>query len=627
MLTDDAIFGLSPKHLTMTMRRRRLHPTEDDDVTPLLESVEMTPTQSLEKDPKVVQSSAAKHANEMNCFTISKWLIMRLTGMIYFVAFLGALHQNEGLMGSYGLLPAEKYMGGLKEQESSPWAGFSKSPTLFWFFDLNDSNMQGVIWVGLFLSAVVVAGVNSWVVQLALWLLDFSIVTVSAATPFYNYGWESQILETGFLSIFLCALPYITKEKGKWSIRLALWELASLEAVALAPSPVILWLFRWLSFRISVGAGLIKTRGSSCWAEKTCLHYHFETQPLPSPLSYIYHFLPSLIQRRMVDVDLWVQLYTSWFVLLPTSIPLIHSPWLSFTLRTILRVGGFVQAGFMVGILLSGNFSFLNHLTIIPALACIDNACWPKFLHRLVLDRESDERGSVGNSGNSRSTLLPRRLIDLALFLWIGFLSRPVVANLFQRNGGQLMNASFDPFRLVNTYGAFGSVGVARYEPIISVSDDGQLWRELELPCKPGDVTRRPCFCAPYHYRADWNIWFIGFPPHKNMLQGREQWVYGLLFKILEHEAVKRPWLALLDSKTATFLSGTYYDKDEAPRYAKVDMYHYEMAAPLSTILWRWAAGRGQIWWTRQFKEFLLPPITLDKTKGRLVLADLSSLS
>ena len=77
------------------------------------------------------------------------------------------------------------------------------------------------------------------------------------------------------------------------------------------------------------------------------------------------------------------------------------------------------------------------------------------------------------------------------------------------------MNSSFGSFRIVNTYGAFGSVGEARYEPIISVSHDGRVWHELDFPCKPGTLTRRPCFCAPYHYRLDWNIWFIGFKPQR----------------------------------------------------------------------------------------------------------------
>ena len=104
-------------------------------------------------------------------------------------------------------------------------------------------------------------------------------------------------------------------------------------------------------------------------------------------------------------------------------------------------------------------------------------------------------------------------MTDVLLLLVIAYLSRPVVANLWSEN--QVMNTSFDPFKLVNTYGAFGSVGEGRYEPVVALSEDGTTWREVDLPCKPTDVRRRPCFCAPYHHRLDWNIWFIGFKPHR----------------------------------------------------------------------------------------------------------------
>ena len=94
--------------------------------------------------------------------------------------------------------------------------------------------------------------------------------------------------------------------------------------------------------------------------------------------------------------------------------------------------------------------------------------------------------------------------------------------------------SSVNPFKLVNTYGAFGSVGEGRYEPVVALSDDeGKTWREVDLPCKPTDVRRRPCFSAPYHHRLDWNIWFIGFKPHRQMLDGRERWLYAFLAQLL----------------------------------------------------------------------------------------------
>ena len=110
------------------------------------------------------------------------------------------------------------------------------------------------------------------------------------------------------------------------------------------------------------GAGLIKLRGGSCWQAKTCLHYHFETQPIPSPLSFLFHFLPKPVLSRAVDLDLFVQYYTSFLVLLPG----LWAP-----LRWLRRIGGFIQSAFMINIAISGNLGFLNHLTIVPALAAL----------------------------------------------------------------------------------------------------------------------------------------------------------------------------------------------------------------------------------------------------------------
>jgi len=62
-------------------------------------------------------------------------------------------------------------------------------------------------------------------------------------------------LETGFLAIFLCPLL-------DW------------RPFARRPAPrLVVWLFRWLAFRIMFGAGLIKIRGDPCWRDLTCLYY------------------------------------------------------------------------------------------------------------------------------------------------------------------------------------------------------------------------------------------------------------------------------------------------------------------------------------------------------------------
>lgn len=162
--------------------------------------------------------------------------------------------------------------------------------------------------------------------------------------------------------------------------------------------------------------------------------------------------------------------------------------------------------------------------------------------------------------------------------------------------------------------GAFGSVGRARYEPIVSVSRNGTEWEELEFPCKPGNLQRRPCFCAPYHYRLDWNIWFIGFKPHERMLRSRESWLFKLLAKILSGHLGK--WLNLLDKSAEAVLFGD--GGDFKYMYAKVDMYHYRMAAPLWDIIGKIMTRQEFAWWVRTHEESLIPPVIFDKEKGTL---------
>merc|ERR1719354_1551957 len=247
-------------------------------------------------------------------------------------------------------------------------------------------------------------------------------------------------------------------------------------------------------------------------------------------------------------------------------------------------LAGVLQSGFMLNIALSGNYSFLNLLTIIPGIACFD-------------DRLFGYEQSISTRSWFSLIGMTHFGMDLLVCYLIASRSWPVIRNLMSES--QSMNRSYDPFRLVKTYGAFGSVGKTRNEVIISASHDGEEWMEFEFPAKPGKLDRRPCFCAPYHYRLDWNIWFVGFPDHygshKHWLERREKWIWNFVYKLLKKD---EEVLKLLDRASVERIY-----KNGTPKYIKCDMYHYKIRP-----FW----SEGTDWWTREFKEELIPKVSLE---------------
>ena len=77
------------------------------------------------------------------------------------------------------------------------------------------------------------------------------------------------------------------------------------------------------------------------------------------------------------------------------------------------------------------------------------------------------------------------------------------------------MNRGFDPFRLVNTYGAFGSITKKRFELVVlgTIDDDPKSanWRPYLFKGKPTDTNKIPPLMSPYHWHLDWQMWFAAF--------------------------------------------------------------------------------------------------------------------
>ncbi|HZR81567.1 MAG TPA: lipase maturation factor family protein [Candidatus Binatia bacterium] len=488
-------------------------------------------------------------------YALTRSAILRLLGVVYLVAFLIVVRQGDPLIGHDGLLPADRFLAAIAAETGSRASAFAALPTLFWL-DASDRALHAVGWTGLVLSAAVVLGATNALLQLALWALYLSVVQVGQI--FYGYGWEVQLLETGFLAVFLCPVR---------SVR---------PSAAPSPPVVVIWLFRWLIVRIMWGAGLIKLRGDPCWRDLTCLAWHYETQPIPNPLSWWLHARPLWFHRAGAAFNHFVELLAPFFVVGP---------------RRLRSTAGILFVAFQVTLILSGNLSFLNWLTIVPALACFDDASLAWLLPRALRERALSRAAAIGP---------PSALHRGAAWTFaavVALLSIAPVLNLLSPH--QAMNRSFDPLHLVNTYGAFGSVGRERDEVILEGTSDDAIgpdteWREYELPCKPGDVARAPCVISPYHLRLDWQMWFAAMAS-----AGSEPWLLHLAAKLLAGDPGVKALLARDPFP------------DRPPRYVRAELYRYEFTRP----------GDGSPdWWRRTYVRSYLRPLSLDDPELRRYL-------
>ena len=488
-------------------------------------------------------------------YWLTRFVLLRLLGFVYFVAFLCLAQQLLPLLGHDGLTPVPLFLHGLEAHLGSRRAAFLRFPSLFWL-DASDGFMLAMAWLGAGLSLVVLAGFANALLLAVLWALYLSFVHVGQ--DWYGYGWEIQLLETGFLAVFLCPLldprPFPRRPP---------------------PAPVF-WLYRWLIFRIMLGAALIKLRGDSCWRDLTCLYYHYETQPLPNPLSRWLHFQPHWFQKGGVLFNYLAELVAPWFAFWP---------------RAARHVAGGVLLAFQVSLILSGNLSFLNWLTIVPIVACFDDA-----LLRRVLPRPLVARAERAAAEARPSRAQP--VVAAALVVLVGVLSIDPVRNLLSQR--QLMNTSFNRLELVNTYGAFGSVGRLRPEIVFEGTSDETItaetrWREYEFKCKPGDVMRRPCVIAPYQERIDWQLWFAAMSTPEGY-----PWTLHLVWKLLHN-----------DHGALSLLAGNPFP-DAPPRHIRARLYRYEFL-PLD--------DPSGAWWKRTLVREWLPPLSVDDPRLRRFLA------
>jgi hypothetical protein len=465
-------------------------------------------------------------------YALTRFLIERGLATIYLIGFVVALDQFPALAGEHGLEPAPDFLARTR---------FRDAPTVFRWIAYSDGRLRALAGAGAAVALLLLVGLPevaplpvSMLAWFGLWVAYQSISNIGGT--FYGFGWETLLLEAGFLAIFL----------GN---------------DAVAPPLITLLAFRWLAFRVEFGAGLIKLRGDPCWRDLTCMEFHHETQPMPNPLSWFFHHLPRPLHRVETVGNFVAQLVLPFGLFLP---------------QPFATVAALLMIATQLYLVVSGNYAWLNWVTIVAMTSALADPAL-----RAVLPLGTPTFGATPG-------WFAAVVVGLALLVLV--LSYFPVRNLLSRH--QQMNASFDPFRLVNAYGAFGSVSRVRDEIVVEgtladMNTPDAEWREYGFRGKPGDLRRLAPQVAPYHYRLDWLMWFLPLSAWYG-----ERWFVPFLIKLLEGD---RATLRLLRDNPFP---------DQPPTLVRARRFRYRFT---SWAEWR----RTGAWWQRSFIGDFVRPIRL----------------
>jgi len=511
---------------------------------------------------------------------LTRWIFLRALGAVYLVAFVSLWMQISGLIGHNGILPTDQFMSAVRQQCDARGIGlerFHLLPTLCWL-NSSDSFLNFQCAAGTVLAVLLIFGIAPAPCMALLWLIYLSLATVGR--EFLGFQWDNLLLETGFLAIFFAPLQLLPRPSRETP-----------------PSRAALWLLRLLLFKLMLSSGCVKLlSGDPAWRNLTALTFHYYTQPLPTWIGWHANQLPLWFQKFSCAAMFCIEL---------------GAPCLIFTPRKLRFLGGATMALLQILILLTGNYTFFNWLTLALCLLLLDDFILARFVPRKLSGFFSTnhscgcELAKDGAHGVARNTpskigwaiLCPPGLrwprpILAVLTTFILFASGFQLAATFGCRSPLLapfgwMAEQLAPLRTVNNYGLFAVMTTDRREIIVEGSNDGVNWLPYEFKHKPGDVNRRPAFVAPFQPRLDWQMWFAALGNYQ-----QNPWFGNFCERLMQGSP---DVLALLEKNPFS---------DKPPQYIRAELYDYHF----TNYTERRATGA---WWKRELIGEYLPPVSL----------------
>ena len=492
---------------------------------------------------------------------VPRWLFLRALAAIYLSAFFSLLYQIKGLIGPRGILPAQQY---LAEAASLGGTRFWFAPSLFWL-SAGSHALMAVMWIGLLAS--VFALLNLWP-RLAFFVCFVCFLSfVSVAGEFSGYQSDGMLLEAGFLALFFAPGGMLPG----WG-------------AAYPPPRASLWLLQWEWFRIYFESGLVKLlSGDLQWRNLTAMDEYYQNGPLPTWIGWYVEHLPHWFHVATAAGTLLLELAVAAMLFLPRRARLICflivTPW-------------------EIGVILTGNYAFLNYIVLSLGFLLLDDRALRRFLPArftlpaflpLAATASESEAGELEPVSGIKGHLgAIRNAITAVLLLWVGYATTVELIGMVAPDS-PLPSApvvALEPFRIANQYGLFAVMTRGRYEIEFQGSNDNQNWTPYPFRYKPQALNAPPGIYAPYQPRFDWNLWFASLG----------DWRQNQIVPITEERLLEN------DPDVLSLFKGNPFPQSP-PRYVRAILWQYWFTSIEEK-------RRTGDWWRRELLGLYAPVIT-----------------
>jgi hypothetical protein len=517
---------------------------------------------------------------------VPRWIFLRALAAIYFSAFFSLLFQIEGLNGPHGILPVRDFLASISA--STGLLRYWYVPSLFWISS-SSPMMIAVVWSGLVAS--VTALLNLWPRMSFTVCFACFLSFVTAAQAFSSYQSDGMLLEAGFLALFFAPSGYFPRL-----------------GVDCPTSRAALFLLQWEWFRIYFESGLVKLlSGDVEWRNFTAMDEYYQNSPLPTWIGWYVEHLPHWFHAGTVAGTLAMELGIVWMLFLPRRARLICF---------------FIVTPWEIGVILTGNYAFLNYLVLALGFLLLDDRSVRWILpgqvrNQLSAAQETPAEDQAHLAPDSSFPVdVPEQAFSVPqkfawrvngaaacaaaiVFVWIGYATTVELLEM-QWPNLPLPSApvtALEPLRVANQYGLFAVMTRGRYEIEFQGSNDGLNWIPYRFRFKPQALNEAPGIYAPYQPRFEWNLWFASLG----------NWQQNELVPLAEERLLENDQAVLALFKRDPF-------HESAPKFVRAVLWQYWFTSIPEM-------RRTGDWWKRRLMGLYAPELTR-QADGKFVVVE-----